>query len=101
MKKHNNFAFVFRDKEASSIGSAAKDCSTSVAGNSTEKSNPLSKENSAQTLSQLRATHSKLVSELNSFPVRSNTLRMQNRRREIDSQLDKVEALIAALTKPF
>lgn len=61
----------------------------------------MSKENSAQTLSQLRITQNQLIVELNKLPVRSTTLRVQNKRRDIDSQLDKVETLIASLTKPF
>jgi len=64
-------------------------------------SNPLSKENSALTLSQLRSTQNQLIVELNKLPVRSTTLRVQNRRREIDAQLDKVETLITGLTNPF
>ncbi|CAB3375437.1 Hypothetical predicted protein [Cloeon dipterum] len=53
-----------------------------------------------QTLDQLRTAQEKLLAELNRLPVRSNTLRVQNKRREIDSQLDKIESMIKTFSRP-
>lgn len=91
------YYFICRDK----AGEAEESQPPVFTAPISETSNPLSKENSGHTLSSLRNTQSKLIFELNNLPVRSSTLRAQNRRREIDAQLDKVESLIAGLTKPF
>ncbi|XP_059475331.1 uncharacterized protein LOC132196588 [Neocloeon triangulifer] len=84
------------DKEASVRSKASLPSVKSIDDNS----KPFNEEERLQYLSQLKATQDKLIADLNRLPVRSNTLRVQTRRREIDVQLDKVEALITAFSRP-
>jgi hypothetical protein len=41
-----------------------------------------------------------LIVQLNRLPVRLHTLRAQNQRRQLDEELDKIERLIFAFSKP-
>ncbi|KAI5634919.1 calmodulin-binding domain-containing protein [Phthorimaea operculella] len=53
-----------------------------------------------ETLRMLRNSFAELVSELNKMPVRTDTLRMRNRKMELEKQLAKLEEGIKVFSRP-
>ncbi|XP_072944864.1 uncharacterized protein [Epargyreus clarus] len=53
-----------------------------------------------ETLRMLRNSFAELVSELNKMPVRTDTLRMRNRKMELEKQLSKLEEGIKVFSRP-
>ncbi|CAH0720582.1 unnamed protein product, partial [Brenthis ino] len=53
-----------------------------------------------ETLRMLRNSFAELVSELNKMPVKTDTLRMRNRKMELEKQLAKLEEGIKVFSRP-
>lgn len=53
-----------------------------------------------ETLRMLRNSFAELVSELNKLPVKTDTLRMRNRKMELEKQLTKLEEGIKVFSRP-
>ncbi|XP_053610731.1 uncharacterized protein LOC128675375 [Plodia interpunctella] len=53
-----------------------------------------------ETLRMLRNSFAELVSELNKMPVKTDTLRMKNRKMELEKQLSKLEEGIKVFSRP-
>ncbi|KOB69538.1 Uncharacterized protein OBRU01_16688 [Operophtera brumata] len=53
-----------------------------------------------ETLRMLRNSFAELVSELNKLPVKTDTLRMRNRKMELEKQLAKLEEGIKVFSRP-
>ncbi|KAI8439075.1 hypothetical protein MSG28_012940 [Choristoneura fumiferana] len=53
-----------------------------------------------ETLRMLRNSFAELVSELNKMPVKTDTLRMRNRKIELEKQLSKLEEGIKVFSRP-
>ncbi|KAL4714376.1 hypothetical protein ACJJTC_009728 [Scirpophaga incertulas] len=53
-----------------------------------------------ETLRMLRNSFAELISELNKMPVKSDTLRMKNRKMELEKQLAKLEEGIKVFSRP-
>ncbi|KAF4518921.1 hypothetical protein B566_EDAN006759 [Ephemera danica] len=60
----------------------------------------LTLEEQKESLEKLKTTQNELLVQLNRLPVQLHTLRAQNQRRMLDEELDKVERLIVAFSKP-
>lgn len=55
---------------------------------------------STQNTNQMIAGFAELVSELNKMPVKTDTLRMRNRKMELEKQLAKLEEGIKVFSRP-
>ncbi|CAK1586600.1 unnamed protein product [Parnassius mnemosyne] len=61
---------------------------------------PLPDTERKETLRMLRNSFAELVSELNKMPVKTDTLRMRNRKMELEKQLAKLEEGIKVFSRP-
>ncbi|CAH2043044.1 unnamed protein product, partial [Iphiclides podalirius] len=61
---------------------------------------PLPDTERKETLRMLRNSFAELVSELNKMPVKTDTLRMKNRKMELEKQLAKLEEGIKVFSRP-
>lgn len=52
------------------------------------------------TLRMLRQSYAELITELNNLPVRSDTLKVRNRKMEIEKQLEKLDDGIKVFSRP-
>ncbi|XP_013141020.1 PREDICTED: uncharacterized protein LOC106105271 [Papilio polytes] len=76
-------------------GAKADDSSTCPPGHV-----PLPDTERKETLRMLRNSFAELVSELNKMPVKTDTLRMRNRKMELEKQLAKLEEGIKVFSRP-
>lgn len=53
-----------------------------------------------ETLRMLRQSYAELITELNMLPVRSDTLKVRNRKMDIEKQLKKLDEGIKVFTRP-
>lgn len=53
-----------------------------------------------ETLRMLRQSYAELITELNMMPVRSDTLKIRNRKIELENQLKKLDEGIKVFTRP-
>ncbi|KAL7287108.1 hypothetical protein TKK_0018726 [Trichogramma kaykai] len=53
-----------------------------------------------ETLAMLKKNHQELVNELNMLPIRTDTLRSQKRKMEIEKNLEKLEEAIKVFSRP-
>ncbi|XP_008202095.1 uncharacterized protein LOC100119016 [Nasonia vitripennis] len=61
---------------------------------------PLPDHERKETLSMLKKNYQEYVGELNMLPIRTDTLRSQKRKMEIEKQLTKLEEAIKVFTRP-
>ncbi|GLV34898.1 uncharacterized protein CBL_09378 [Carabus blaptoides fortunei] len=53
-----------------------------------------------ETLRMIKQSYAELITELNMLPVRSDTLKIRNRKKEIEDQLDKLEEGMSVFSRP-
>lgn len=57
-------------------------------------------EERTQTLGKLRATQTDLLQQLNSMPIRTDTMRMRSRKEELEKKLVEIEEAIKIFSRP-